>query len=189
MSIVTRITIADYDRMIAEGYFDAEEGPQRIELIDGELCPMSPIGPLHDWLVDRLNRWSCRVTSEDVVAVRIQGCVEIRGLRSVPQPDVLWVRQGEYRTSRPTSSDALLIVEVAESSLAYDCGRKANKYATGGVADYWVVNIPDECVEVFRQPENRRYRSRQVFKTPDTIHPLAFPEICLPVAELFPADA
>lgn len=189
MSTVTRITIAEYDRMIAEGYFDSPEGPQRIELIDGELCPMSPIGPLHDWLVDHLTRWSCANTNENVVSVRIQGCVEIRQMGCVPQPDVLWITRGDHRTRRPTSADAMLIIEVAESSLAYDCGPKANLYATGGVSDYWVVNIPDECVEVFRQPANGRYRSRQVFRTPEEIHPLALPNISLAVAELFPARA
>ncbi|MBS0266128.1 MAG: Uma2 family endonuclease [Planctomycetes bacterium] len=181
------MTIAEYDRLIASGHFDTPTGIERTELIEGELRPMSPIGPIHDWLVERLNRWSCRTTSEDLVAIRIQGCVAFHESGSVPEPDVIWIRQGDFRNQRPASQDVLLIIEVADFSLACDCGEKANLYASGGVADYWVVNIPDKCVEVFRQPEQGKYREHQVFKAGDEIRPLAFPAVNCPVALLFPA--
>ena len=188
MSTATRITIADFDRMIAEGYFESQEKRQRIELIDGELCPMSPIGPIHGWIVDRLARWSCNNTSDDVVHVRIQGSIGLPELESVPEPDIAWAKATDYRTARPVSGDILLVIEVADSGLTYDRGQKAKMYASVGIADYWVINIPDGCVEVFRQPEEGRYRSRQIFKASDDIHPLAFPEIALPVAKIFPSE-
>jgi Uma2 family endonuclease len=95
------------------------------------------------------------------------------------------VARKDYSPSHPAHPDVFLVVEVADSTVACDCGEKADLYASAGVADYWVVNIPGHCVEVFRQPERGRYLSRQTFQAPDAIHPLAFPEIALPVALLF----
>jgi Uma2 family endonuclease len=187
MSTATRITVADYDRMIAEGAFEGGPNRQRIELIDGELRPMSPIGPVHEQLLDRLMRWSCAKTSPDGVSVRAQCSIGIPELDHVPQPDIVWARGRDYSLGRPLAADILLIIEISDSSLDYDRGAKANMFAAAGIADYWVVNIPDRCVEVLRQPKGRRYRSHDVFTVPDKIRPLAFPKLALPLATLFPA--
>ncbi|MBS0266127.1 MAG: Uma2 family endonuclease [Planctomycetes bacterium] len=186
MSTITRMTIADYDRLIASGHFDSTGESPRSEFIHGELRPMTPIGPVHDWLMEALTDWSYRNASIHRATTRFQAALEISGLESVPEPDVLWLVKKDYLTVRPTSADVFLIVEIADSSLEYDCGEKASLYASGGVVDYWVVNIPDKCVEVFRQPEQGKYREHQVFKAGDEIQPLAFPEISLAVATLFP---
>jgi Uma2 family endonuclease len=80
-----------------------------------------------------------------------------------------------------------LVIEVADSSLDYDRGEKADLYATAGIKDYWFVNLIDRCVEVFRDPQRGRYRSLQVFQMGAKLHPVAFLKITLAAASLFSA--
>lgn len=185
MSISTRITLAEYERMITAGAFDAGLNRLRVELIDGELREMSPINEPHAGAVSELNEWSFENRPKDKVRVRVQCPIAIPHRESAPEPDIAWVARKDYR-AHPNPDDILLLIEVAESSLAYDCGEKADLFASAGIADYWVVNIADRCVEVFRQPQNGRYVAHAVFKAQDEVHPLAFPDVTLPVARLFP---
>ncbi len=187
MSTSTRIGLSEYDRMIAEGHFASGPKRQRIELIEGELRPMSPIGPVHERLVDMLNEWSLTTLPRGVAWVRIQNSIGVPELDSAPEPDVCWVRRRDYSQGRPGPADILLVIEISDSSLAYDRGDKAHLFAAAGVGDYWVVNIPDACVEVFRQAEGNQSASRQVFRAPAELRPLAFPQVSLPVDMLFPA--
>ena len=149
---------------------------------------MSPIGVRHDAVVQQLARWSISRLSEDVAGVRIQGSIGIAEFESVPQPDVAWLAPEDYWDKRPQPQDVYLIIEAAESSLAYDRGEKADLYAAAGITDYWIVNIPEQCVEVYRQPQKGRYRSLQTFRTGDAVNPLEFPDVVLEVEKLFPPE-
>jgi len=91
----------------------------------------------------------------------------------------------DYSKSRPTVGDVLLVIEVADSSLAYDCGEKAELYAAAGIADYWVVNLPGRCVEVRRDPQGGRYRSQRAFAGGEELRPLAVPEAVLRAGTLW----
>jgi Uma2 family endonuclease len=186
MSTSVRITIGDYERMIAEGHFDPSD-PQRYELIEGEILTMSPIKPEHDHAIEALAEWSYKNRPEGQVTQRAQAAIGIPPLASVPQPDFFWVRRKVYRKSRPQVADLLWLVEVSDSSLSYDRGRKAKIYAKAGVADYWIVNIPDQCIEVRRDPKGDSYQSIQTFRAGDVIPLLAFPEIAFAVDTVFPA--
>jgi Uma2 family endonuclease len=188
MSTKTRITVADYERMIAAGDFERGTNGQRVELIDGELREMSPIYPPHANAVSILEEWSFENRPKDKIRVRTQNPIVILDGDSVPEPDLVWAARRDYTSGHPEAPDVLLLIEVSDSSVAYDCGEKAEVYARAGFADYWVVNIPALCVEVFRQPEDGEYRSQVAFKTGDEIHLLAFPKIKLPVALLFPTS-
>lgn len=185
MSISTRITLAEYERMISAGAFEGGLIRPRIELIDGELREMSPINEPHAGAVTTLTEWSIENRPKDLVLVRVQCPIAIPDRESAPEPDIAWVARKDYR-SYPNPGDILLIIEVADSSLPYDCGEKADLYASAGIADYWVVNIADRSTEVFRQPQNGHYVAHEVFKAQDAIHPLAFPDVTLTVAILFP---
>ncbi len=187
MSAIAKLTVKDYDRMIASGIFD---GPnhRRIELIHGELREMSPIGLHHSMVVDALAKWSVSSSTEQPVHVRIQGPIGIPEFESAPEPDVAWLARKDYWNERPQPQDVSLIIEVAETSLEYDRGEKARLYAAAGIADYWIVNIPERCVEVFRQPQEGRYRSLQTFRTGDAVNPLQFPNVVLQVEKLFPPE-
>lgn len=183
MSTVVRLSIEEYDRMIESGVFEN----RRIELIYGELRQMSPIGVPHEYAVDELNEWSMKNAPLDRVRVRIQHSVGLAELSSVPQPDVAWVARLDYTRYRPTSADVLLLIEVSDSSLAYDRGKKARLYATVGITDYWIVNIRDRCIEVRRQPVGKSYEDIRIYNIGETVSPLHFPSLALPVGTVFGA--
>jgi Uma2 family endonuclease len=185
MSTTTRITLEQYDEMIRRGDFLPHE-EHRVELIHGEISPMSPINPPHDEAVDELAEWSFDSLPRDAIRVRVQGAFGIPVLDSAPQPDVAWLRRKRYSKQRPMPEDVLLVIEVADSSLARDRGVKAGLYAAAGLADYWIVNIPERTIEVRRDPRGGSYTSLVVLKAGDEARPLAFPEIALPVTRLFP---
>jgi len=185
MSTIARLSLAEYDRMIQSGVFDQDKR-RRLEFIHGEIREMTPIGSLHEEVVDRLTEWSIRNLPEGVVRVRVQNSIGLPETESAPEPDLAWVVQRDYSQGRPGAADVLLVIEVAESSLAYDCGEKADLYAAAGIADYWVVNLPDRSVEVRRDPGTGRYRSLQTHTGDDEVRPLAVPEIGLRPSMLWP---
>ena len=113
MSTVARLTVAEYDRMLHAGVFDRG---RRVEFIAGEIREMTPIGPEHETTVDRLARWSFRNLDDESVLIRIQQSLGLPNADSVPQPDLIWVRPGDFTQARPTVDDVLLVVEVAEST-------------------------------------------------------------------------
>src|SRR6185312_12250360 len=93
-----------------------------------------------------------------------QGTIGIPNADSIPLPDLSWLKKQDYSRRRPLPEDVLLVVEVADSSLAKDRGRKAKLYAQAGTIDYWIVNIQGRCVEVRREPQGARYRKREIAK-------------------------
>ena len=183
MSPITRMTIQEYDRMIAEG---GVTGPEetRIELIEGELHHMSPIGSLHEVTVDWLNEWAITTFPPKSVWARIQHSIGIPELDTAPQPDVVIVPRQDFAAGRPLAHDVWLVIEVADSSLAYDRKTKGRLYATAGISDYWIVNLGGQCVEVYRQPENAKYTDRTTLRPGTAIQPLACPQVTLQVADL-----
>jgi len=178
MSTIARLPLESYDKMIAAGLFD---GPnrQRVELIYGELREMNPIGPKHEEIVDRLVEWTTAHVPRNKVRLRVQNSIGLPSLASAPEPDIAWVTQKSYLSGRPRAEDVLLIIEVAESSLDYDRGEKAELYAAAGIQDYWVVNLVEQCIEVFRDPDRGRYRSLVTIYPGDAARPLKFPELAL----------
>jgi len=183
-STTLRLSLADYNRMVAEDSFRAL-GKRRIELIYGELRQVTPPGPTHAEAVSRLIRWTTNNTDERQVMLRVQDPIEIPALDSAPQPDIIWAKPKNYSKRHPQDRDILLLIEVADSSLKDDLGEMAELYAQAGIKDYWVVNIPDFCVEVFRQPKRGRYLNHRAYQSSDELAPLAFPEIYLPISGLF----
>jgi len=184
MSVVTHFTLEQYELMAEAGVFDGKHR-QRVELIRGEIRQMTPIGIRHGAVVDRLNRLSIDLLPQGSAVVRIQGMLTLPALESAPEPDVLWLAPKDYFRGHPEPEDVLLLIEVAESSLSQDLGDKARLYAEAGIADYWVVNLSSDSVEVFRDPQAGGYRSRQTRQGDEEIRPLAFPEVVLRPSVLF----
>lgn len=184
MTATLRFRLEEYDALLARGVLD-ERRHQRIELIYGELREMSPPGPMHEELVDRIAQWCYKNTDSSTVRVRVQNSIGLPQLDSAPQPDAALVRQQSYAELRPQASDVLLVIEVADSSLAYDRGEKADIYAAAGIHDYWVVNAVDWTVEVHRDPSLNGYRLLRSYAGGEKISPLALPGITLDVSALF----
>ena len=128
-------------------------GPQdRVELIDGEIIDMSPIGVLHAAIVDVLARHFGRRAGE-LVFVRCQNPLRLDDI-SEPEPDlaILRPRADFYMTAHPGAADVLLVIEVADTSLAYDLGTKVPLYARHGIPEVWVIDAATRHTRVFRRP-------------------------------------
>ena len=186
MSISTslRLSLGDFNRLVAEDAFRAL-GKRRIELIYGELREVTPPGPTHAQAVASLIRWTTNNTTEREVMLRVQDPIEIPDFGSAPQPDIVWAKPKSYSKRHPQPRDILLLIEVADSSLAEDLGEMAGLYAQAGIKDYWVVNIPDFCIEVFRRPRGDHYLSHDIVNAGRSLSPLAFPRIKLALSGLF----
>ena len=159
----------EYDRLVALGTFEGE----RIELIAGELRRMSPIGPPHTSTVDRLNELLV-LALVGRARVRVQGSFAA-GELSEAEPDFGVLPLGDYDAAHP--HQAHLIIEVADSSLKYDRGLKAELYAECGVPEYWVVNLVDRVVEVSRGPRAGGYEHISVYRKGSRLRLLAFPDV------------
>lgn len=185
MSTTVRLTIDQFDAMVRRGDLDADD--RRFELIEGELREMTAPNPPHEDALELLTEWSYRNLPPGVVRIRVQDSVGLPALDSVPLPDLVWGRhRADYSVRRAGPADVLLIVEVSESTLSYDRNQKARLYAAAGIADYWIANIPGRCFEVRRDPEGSAYRSIQTFRPGQEVRSLAFPDLVLPVALIFP---
>lgn len=184
MSTAFKFTLDEYDRMIDQEIFDPARN-QRTELIYGEVREMTPPGPFHEDVIDILTRWSTKNTNEDVVRIRVQNSVGISELDSAPQPDIAWVNEQSYRSGRPQVADVLLIIEVSNTSLAYDRGKKATLYAEAGIADYWIVNLQDLQIEILRDPSQGAFQSVHTATAGETVSPLRLPSVKLSVSALF----
>jgi len=184
---VAKLSIRQYDRMIDAGVF-ACEPRQQVELLEGVLRRMTPIGHEHENAVDWLTRWSIENTHAREVRVRIQESLSLPGQASVPEPDVVWVRKAPYTKGRPTADDVLLVMEVAKSSLNIDLGSKAILYAEAGVADYWVVDITAESLVIHRDPKDGRYNNIETHRGSQQVETLASPNASLTVRSIFDAS-
>jgi Uma2 family endonuclease len=185
MSVGTKITIAEYDRMIERGDFEPVE-EHHVELIRGEIREMSPIHPPHENALDQFLDWSIDVSDRTKIRLRVQESLGIPELESVPQPDLVWVLRRDYCRVRPTVADLLLIVEVADTSLQYDRGEKAAVYAEAGIQDYWIANVKAEAIEVHRKAVDGVYTDVQSFKGDQAVSPLVLPTAKLTAARIWP---
>jgi Uma2 family endonuclease len=187
VSTIARLSLAEYDRMIEHGVFD-EHKRRRLEFIRGEIREMTPMGPEHEELVTLLDDWSHDNLSSKQARVRVQSSIGLPQLESAPEPDLAWVTSRSYRTGRPTAADVLLVIEVAESSLEYDRGEKAQLYAGAGISDHWIVNVREQTIEVHRDPQAGRYRSIETHSGQSEIRPLAVPTLAFRPSTLWRDD-
>jgi Uma2 family endonuclease len=183
MPITAQFTLSQYDKMIAAGIFDGIER-QRFELIQGEIVQMAPIGYLHAAIVGEINELSRRHFTPEQVHIRIQAPLRMTDQSSMPEPDIQWLCPRDYFQRHPEPDDVYLVIEVAESSIETDTVDKARIYAEASIQDYWVVNIPDHCIEIFRDPTSNGYQSHTTIRGDETIRPHAFPEVAISAAQL-----
>ena len=184
MSTALHLTLEQYDHMVGCGAFDAIE--RKVELIRGEICTMSPAGPVHDDLIEYLREWSFRSTDQDNIKIRGQTGMDLPQLDSRPEPDVFWVKGKRYLEQHPRGEDTLLAIEVSDSSLRSDRTTKAELYAEASIQEYWVVDVQGRCVYIMREvASDGHYGWQRTANIGDTVSPLAKPDATLSVADLF----
>jgi Uma2 family endonuclease len=177
-----RFNVDEYYAMARAGILHEDD---RIELIEGEILEMTPIGSRHAACVTRLNSlFLLRLGTAMVVSA--QNPVHLDE-RTEPQPDLMLLRRREdfYSAAHPEPADVLLLIEVADSSLETDRDFKAPLYGRNGVHETWVVDVERSLVESHFDPTPEGYRTVQVFRRGESISPRAFPDLRLTVAEIF----
>jgi Uma2 family endonuclease len=149
-----RFSRDDYHAIAAAGILGEDD---RVELIAGEIVSQMPIGTTHASMVNRLNQVLTRVVAEHAI-VSVQNPIAL-DLFSEPQPDIALLRPkpGFYAESHPQPEDVLLIIEVADASLAFDREEKIPLYAAAGIVEVWLVDLIDKSITVYRQPQGVSY--------------------------------
>ena len=183
MDTTLKLTVCQYDQMVAKGAFDGLG--QKIELIEGEIHAMSPAGPRHDYIIEYLTHWSVRNTDFDRIRVRVQSGLSLADQESRPEPDLLWVRADHPADRHPIAEESLLLIEVSDSSIGVDRQRKAALYARGGIPEYWVVDLGEQSIHVFREPSASGYRTMESYPPGRRLSPLSVPQSTLDPGEFF----
>lgn len=176
-----RFTVDDYHRMGEAGILRSDE---RVELIEGEIVKMSPIGISHLMHVLRLNDQLNRKHQVDAL-VNIQGPVRLTNLTE-PEPDVVVLKRRDdyYGTGIPEPGDILLLIEVADSSLAYERNVKMPILARAGILEVWLLDVETKVLSAYREPSPTGYRVVRDFRHGDMIAPVAFLDRSIPLADL-----
>ncbi len=173
-----RFTADDYQRMGQVGILSQND---RVELIDGEVVAMTPIGSRHNACVDRANR-ALVIGVGDGAIVRVQGSVRL-DLYHEPEPDLVLLRPRAdfYASHLPGPDDILLIVEIAESSIEYDRDVKARIYAELGIQEYWLADLNANLVSRYSAPTGGSFRRVEQYHRGQSIAPHMLPECVIAV--------
>lgn len=179
-----RLSVAVLELLEREGLLPPDI---RVELIEGELFDMAPIGPLHNANVTDLTRLFVLSFGDDVI-VQCRGSIKLSDY-SAPQPDVAVLKRREegYRKALAGPADILLLVEVADSTARFDRNIKAQLYARHGVMEFWMIDLNLQVLEIYREPSARGYRTKLERMAGDVVSPLAAPNVTFEVATLIGA--
>ena len=178
------LTVDEYHALVEQGVLDEDS---RVELVNGKIVEMPPIGPRHQYNVNRLNQMFMLLLVGRMT-LSIQNSVRF-GRRLERNPDVVLLANHDegpryYETNLPTPTDVLLLVEVSDSTIQTDLGEKALQYAAHGIIDYWVLDLQADCVVIHREPTAGGYASVRSATRGESISPLAFPDISFSADEV-----
>ena len=174
---VRRFTVEEYYQLVEAGILEEDA---RVELLDGQIIPMAPIGPVHHWILDQLNA-SFVEQRAGRFNVGPGRSLPIRP-HNVPEPDLVLYRPGGGPRQHLTTADVLLVIEIADSTLTRDLGFKADLYQQAKVPEYWVVDVRNRCLRVFTLSGDR-YETRIVRQ--GSLSPQALPGVEIDVGALF----
>jgi Uma2 family endonuclease len=177
-----RISTNRYQQMVAAGVLTKYD---HVELIEGDMLDMAPIGTKHSAITSRLNELFILALARSATVVS-GGPVNL-GDFSQPQPDVMLLkRRADFYSGRiPEAADVLLLIEVSDSSLPFDQGVKLNLYARHGVSEYWVVDVEGKQIIAYGEPGPTGYARTLEFTAADIVMPKAFPDLKIAVGEIF----
>jgi Uma2 family endonuclease len=177
-----KFTTQQYQLMHEAGFFDDGD---RLELINGEIKTMSPIGRKHVACIIRLDKLIQKKLGDRVmVSTQNSICLDDN---AQPQPDlaILKPRDDFYESGLPTPKDILLIIEVADSSIDYDRDVKSPLYSAAGILEMWLFDVNQKIIEAYSQPSRFGYKQIHRYNEGDTLSILAFPDIMFNWNELF----
>ncbi len=176
-------TVKEYHQIAVAGIFQPEE---RVELIAGQIVRMSAKGTAHTATVRRTAR-VLRDRLENQADVYTQDPIQLDDF-SEPEPDIAVVKIDplDYADHHPTTTSVYLIIEVADSSFKYDCETKSKAYAQSGIADYWVIDVNNRTLHIFREPTQEGYQSEVIFSEEASVSPLQFPKLAIALADILP---
>lgn len=175
------ITVDEFEQLIETGFFGPEE---RVELVNGEMIQMPPIGDGHASHTKRSARIVSRLAGHRAI-LSVQDPIRLSRFAR-PQPDVALLRPSvdDYLSATATAKDVMLLIEVADSTLSFDRVIKGQLYAAAGIADYWIIDLVHRQLLVLREPTAEGYASVQTLAAGDSVAPLAFPDVTIAVSEL-----
>jgi len=178
----TRISTNRYQMMVETGVLTKYD---RVELIEGDMLDMAPIGTKHSALTSLLHEVFVLALSHSATIVS-GGPVNL-GEFSAPQPDLMLLKRRKdfYRAQIPTPLDVLLLIEVSDSSLSFDQGVKLNLYARYGISEYWVIDAEGQRIVTYREPSTAGYARTAEFRSGDAVAAAAFPDVDIAVGQLF----
>ena len=176
-----RFTVDEYQRMGEAGVFSEND---RVELIDGEILTMSPIGSPHAAAIARATRALILMTGTRCI-VRAQLPVRLERF-SEPEPDFILARPRDdfYQAGHPQPADVLLVIEIADSSLRYDRDIKMPLYARNDIVEYWLVDLASHTLTRYAAPGGGTYREVSVHERGQVLSPASLPDCAIPVDEL-----
>ena len=176
-----RFTVDDFHRMAEAGILTEDD---RVELIEGEIVEMTPIGPRHAGVVKKLNRMLQHGVGDRFV-IGIQDPVRL-SVDCEPQPDVtvLRKRDDDYMERHPGPQDVVLLIEVMESSKTYDRNVKVPLYADHGIPEAWLIDLQADTIEILSKPERKGYASSKRFGPGETISSVSIPTLEIAVKEI-----
>lgn len=176
-----RFTVEEYYRMAEAGVLKPDA---RVELLNGEIIDLSPIGPFHGGVTTYLTEIFV-AASKGRWQTRVQNSLRLEA-HSEPQPDLVLAKPSPdfYRKRHLQPEDVYLLIEVSDSTLEADQADKLPAYGRAGIAEVWIVNLNELTVEVYREPQFTGYGSKAVLREGDQAKPQAFPDVAVDVAEL-----
>ena len=182
-----RFSADEYMKMADAGIF--AEG-ERIELMDGVIIEISPIGPQHGARTSGSHLLLAPLFIARRAILRIQDHILLNN-DTRPEPDLALLkwRDDLYESRSPSPEDVLLIIEVSDSTLSYDRGYKLASYAESRIPEVWIENIRARHIEAHRNPVNGEYTKSRIYRPGETISPQAFPDVQLPVSAIMGVPA
>lgn len=161
-----RISRTDYHLMIEAGILTEDD---KVELIRGEIIHMSPKGSKHAACIRKILSWLPQLLV-DGIQLQVQDPIHLLN-DSEPEPDLAIVKFDKdfYAHAHPQANDVLLLIEVADTSLSVDRSTKASLYAEAGITEYWIINLPEQVIEVYKSPQGQRYKEIRIAEPGDTL--------------------
>jgi Uma2 family endonuclease len=178
---IHRFNVEAYHRLIEAGVLHEDD---KVELIEGRIIDKPPIGSQHAACVNRLNNLLTQMLQGKAI-VSVQDPIRL-DQHSEPEPDIALLKHREdfYADRLPQAEEALLVIEVANTSLEYDREAKVPTYAKAGIQETWLVNLLENCIEVYQSPSAEGYEMRRIARHDSSLSPQAFPDLRITANEI-----